>query len=651
MSAPMAKGTARNRQGVRLMSRRHLSRFALLTIIFAAGTFAATGLTSTAAKASPPCQAKKSNCPPAETTTTTSTTTTTTSTTATTGTTATTTTVAGTTPSPTPTIVTRFLSDLSWSVAVNGWGPTERDMTNGELGFGDGRTLTLNGATFPKGLGAHGKSEIRYAVPAGCSRFTASVGVDDEVGTRGTLAFHVFVGTTNLYDSGTMTGASATKLVDLAVSGGTELRLVITDAADGVNYDHGDWAAARFTCSTSSTPAPTTTAATTSTASTTTTTAATTTTAPAPSPSGVAAPQAPSPYAPPAGALYVRSSAELTSALAQSNRDIVLADGTYAKSGPFVNAGGNRLFAERVGGAVLTSGLVVGGNSAVAGSLVRGVVFDVASAASTLQGSIVHVWGPGGVNAQVLDCVFRGNRSVPYGIGAPNPEGMVAKRLQFYGFTDVAFRASNNQVVGYGAATPRINEISDIHVDGVTRGVPGSSNGTAEAGLWVGHPVTNGVHRVRIRNVSWSGIETVNNSWGTTFSDLDIDMSGPSQYAGVAVYMEHYNYYNVFTNFRIVGAKIGFTGEWADPSWGGKPGANYVTIRGGVVDALGSTLAGRQAGVYLDEGSNSTTVQDVVFRNQNWAGIGAYRNLGTNSFGSNQYSLKPGAVQISTDHI
>lgn len=630
------------------MTRRHLSRFALLTIIFAVGSFAATGLTSTAAKASPPCQSKKSNCPPDKTVTTspTTTATTTTVTTGVTATTATATTVAGTTPAPTPTIVTRFLSDLSWSVAVNGWGPTERDMSNGELGFGDGRTLTLNGAKFPKGLGAHGKSEIRYAVPGGCSRFTASVGVDDEVGTGGSVAFQVFVGTTNLYQSGKMTGASATKLVDLAVSGGTELRLVITDAADGVNFDHGDWAAARFTCTTSSTPTPaqTTVASTTSTATTTTTT-------PAPSPSGVAAPQAPSPYAPPAGALYVRSSAELTGALAQSNRDIVLADGTYAKSGPFVNAGGNRLYAEHVGGALLTSGLVVGGNSAVAGSIVRGIIFDVSSAAATLQGSIVHVWGPGGVNAQILDCVFRGNRAVPYGIGAPNPQGLVAKRLRLLGFTDVAFRASNNQVVGYGAATPRINEISDIDVDGVSRSVPGSSNGTAEAGLWIGHPVTNGVRRVRVRNVSWSGIETVNNSWGTTFSDLDIDMSGPSQFAGVGVYMEHYNYYNVFTNFRIVGAKIGFTAEWADPSWGGKPGANYVTIRGGVVDALGSTLVGRQAGVYLDEGSNSTTVQDVVFRNQNWAGIGAYRNLGTNWFGENQYSLKPGAVQISTDHI
>src|ERR671911_627646 len=268
------------------LTRRHLSRFALLTIIFAVGSFAATGLTSTAAKASPPCQSKKSNCPPDKTVTTspTTTATTTTVTTGVTATTATATTVAGTTPAPTPTIVTRFLSDLSWSVAVNGWGPTERDMSNGELGFGDGRTLTLNGAKFPKGLGAHGKSEIRYAVPGGCSRFTASVGVDDEVGTGGSVAFQVFVGTTNLYQSGKMTGASATKLVDLAVSGGTELRLVITDAADGVNFDHGDWAAARFTCTTSSTPTPaqTTVASTTSTATTTTTT-------PAPSPSGVAA--------------------------------------------------------------------------------------------------------------------------------------------------------------------------------------------------------------------------------------------------------------------------------------------------------------------------------------------------------------------------
>ena len=143
---------------------------------------------------------------------------------------------------------TRYLSDLSWSGMTNGWGPAEKDRANGDLGTGDGGVLTLNGATFAKGLGAHAASEVSYVVPASCTRLRASVGVDDEVGAFGTVVFQVFVGTTKLFDSGLMTGTTATASVDVAVSAGSEVRLVVTDGGDGIAYDHGDWADARFNC-------------------------------------------------------------------------------------------------------------------------------------------------------------------------------------------------------------------------------------------------------------------------------------------------------------------------------------------------------------------------------------------------------------------
>ena len=37
-----------------------------------------------------------------------------------------------------------FISDLTWTSATNGWGPTERDRSNGEDGAGDGGVLRLN---------------------------------------------------------------------------------------------------------------------------------------------------------------------------------------------------------------------------------------------------------------------------------------------------------------------------------------------------------------------------------------------------------------------------------------------------------------------------------------------------------------------------
>jgi len=364
----------------------------------------------------------------------------------------------------------------------------------------------------------------------------------------------------------------------------------------------------------------------------------------------VSPPSAPSRYTLPTDAVTVTTSAELTAALAGNVTDIILADGTYDSATPFSNAGGHRLYAQNLGKAVLTAGLVMGGNFGAPTTLVQGVVFDVRSTAKVLGGGIVHVWGPGGANARILDCVFRGNKTIPYGVLALNPSGLVLERSAFSDFTDVAARLSDNVPVARGASTPVIDHVSDLAIDGVSRSTPGASNGTAEAGLWIGHPVRNGVSRIRVRNVSWSGIETVNNAWDTRFSDLDIDMSG-ARGAGVGVYMEHYTWNAVFENFSIVGARTGFNGEWSDPATGGKPGANAVTIRNGIIDSTGSSLSGRQAGVYLDEGTYQTTVTGVTFVNQNWAAIGAYKTTGTNTFAGNTYRLGAAAVALATDHI
>ena len=329
----------------------------------------------------------------------------------------------------------------------------------------------------------------------------------------------------------------------------------------------------------------------------------------------------------------------------------MLADGTYSSSGPITVSNGNRLYAEHVGRAVFTTGLVLGGNFGSGGIVVRGLVLDVASNAQTLQGGAITVWGPGSVNTSVLDTVVRGHREVSVGLLVYNPEGLVVERLQLSDFTDVGLRASTNQVVSYGGSTPRMDHIWDVSVDGVSRATPGASNGTGEAGVWIGHPVVNGVRRIKVRNVSWSGIETVNNAWDTTLSDLDIDMGGAYQFAGVGVYLEHFSRNLVFDRFSITGARVGFNAEWADPGWGSLAASNNAVIQNGTVDSAGTKVSGRQAGVYLDYGTVATTVRGVTFKNQNWAGIGAYQTVGTNTFTANTFLLAPGAVPTSTAHI
>ncbi len=158
---------------------------------------------------------------------------------------------------PPPPSTTSFLSDLGTLAASNGWGPFEKDRSNGEQLSGDGRPLTLNGQTYTKGLGVHAHSSLRYALGGNCTAFTASVGVDDEVGSRGSVIFQVYTDGTLAYQSPLLTGASPTQAVQVDVSGKQELRLVVTDGGDNIDYDHADWADAKVTCSGAS-PAPTT---------------------------------------------------------------------------------------------------------------------------------------------------------------------------------------------------------------------------------------------------------------------------------------------------------------------------------------------------------------------------------------------------------
>jgi hypothetical protein len=140
------------------------------------------------------------------------------------------------------------LSGENWTAASNGWGPIEKDASNGDKLAGDGRTLTLAGQTYARGFGVHANSSMTFALGGKCSTFTAQVGVDDEVGDKGSVVFRVIADGVTLFDSGTMTGASATKAVSVSVAGKQQLQLVVTDAGNGLSFDHGDWAIPVLSC-------------------------------------------------------------------------------------------------------------------------------------------------------------------------------------------------------------------------------------------------------------------------------------------------------------------------------------------------------------------------------------------------------------------
>ena len=146
-----------------------------------------------------------------------------------------------------PIVVSRaWLSDLPFLSATNGWGPVQRDRSNGETGANDGHTLKLDGNSYGRGLGVHAASEVRIALDDRYDVFKSLVGIDDEVGNNGSVVFEVWLDGVRKFQSPIMRGNTPALAVEVSTENAREMKLVVTDAGDGIGSDHADWADARF---------------------------------------------------------------------------------------------------------------------------------------------------------------------------------------------------------------------------------------------------------------------------------------------------------------------------------------------------------------------------------------------------------------------
>ncbi|MGY6018926.1 NPCBM/NEW2 domain-containing protein [Streptomyces spinosirectus] len=143
---------------------------------------------------------------------------------------------------------TSGLGDLPWLSATNGYGPVERNTSNGESAAGDGHPLTIGGVVYGKGLGVHAESAVEYYTGKECEKVTADVGVDDEKGAKGTVAFEIWADGTKVASTGVLTNAMPAQPLTADVTGAQVVRLVVTDGGDGIDSDHADWADAQLTC-------------------------------------------------------------------------------------------------------------------------------------------------------------------------------------------------------------------------------------------------------------------------------------------------------------------------------------------------------------------------------------------------------------------
>ncbi|MEV5974480.1 endo-alpha-N-acetylgalactosaminidase family protein [Streptomyces sp. NPDC051921] len=149
---------------------------------------------------------------------------------------------------PPPPTADAWASDLDWTSASNGWGPVEKDLSNGETGAGDGSPLRIGGVAYAKGLGTHAPAKVRYYLGGRCTSLTAEVGVDDVQTSRGSVQFSVLADGAERAKSPVLRAADSAWALTADVTGASYVELVVGDGGDGNGNDHADWGNARFHC-------------------------------------------------------------------------------------------------------------------------------------------------------------------------------------------------------------------------------------------------------------------------------------------------------------------------------------------------------------------------------------------------------------------
>ena len=145
---------------------------------------------------------------------------------------------------------TSSLSDQKRVYEVNGWGPVEKDQSNGESLANDGTKLQIGEVTFNKGLGVSTRSNIVYRPDAKCIDLSIDVGVDHYYATktnpekkgRGNVSFEIWGDGNLLAESGVMKPTDKSKLLKADLKNVSTLRLVAKPGGDFANFDYGDWA-------------------------------------------------------------------------------------------------------------------------------------------------------------------------------------------------------------------------------------------------------------------------------------------------------------------------------------------------------------------------------------------------------------------------
>ena len=145
--------------------------------------------------------------------------------------------------SKTKTVSRLWLDEMEVTKIESGWSVTK---TNKSI---DGNQLTVAGKKYERGIGTHAISKVLLNVKGTAQKFSALVGVDDEVKSAASIEFYVLCDRKIVFRSGVMKRGDAAREINVNLKGVQQLALLVTDARDGNDNDHADWLKAQITYS------------------------------------------------------------------------------------------------------------------------------------------------------------------------------------------------------------------------------------------------------------------------------------------------------------------------------------------------------------------------------------------------------------------
>ncbi|MGE5610765.1 MAG: NPCBM/NEW2 domain-containing protein, partial [Bacillota bacterium] len=134
------------------------------------------------------------------------------------------------------------LSSLDLTLMSTGWGKAQANKSI------TGKSLRIGTQEFATGVGSHADSEFHIDLAGRAERFQALVGVDAAASNdRALLEFSIYGDGKELWRSGPCKLNQPPRPCDIPLKGINTLSLFVTDAGNGIDFDHADWADAKIT--------------------------------------------------------------------------------------------------------------------------------------------------------------------------------------------------------------------------------------------------------------------------------------------------------------------------------------------------------------------------------------------------------------------